>query len=162
GVPGPLPGPYAGGASGGAQNALATGAQQVAPMSRFLNAASGANSTCTGVGAAPPQSEGLVIAIESVSLVASGTTFAHVACNGDENLTCDPTFEATTGAAYDTSVAPTPVVACTIDADCPLNSGEVCSCPGGAATPCAPALGGTCVYQFSGWRDVLRLLFAGM
>src|SRR5262245_56435338 len=98
GTPGPLPGPYFGSGSGNGQNAMATAqvnpdggapsGQQVAPMSRFLNASSGANSTCTGVGAAPTQSEGLVIALDGLSVVGSKTTFAHTACNGDDNLTC--------------------------------------------------------------------------
>jgi hypothetical protein len=119
-------------------------------MSRFLNASSNANSTCTGVGAAPTQSEGLVIALDGLSVVGSKTTFTNTTCNGDDNPTCDSTFEPTTGAAYDTTITPTPAVACTVDADCPANSGEVC---GGS---------GSCVYKFNGWRDVLRVLFAGM
>jgi hypothetical protein len=115
--PGTL-GPYAGTGSGNGQAAMLTGSQQVAPMSRFLN--SGA---CTGAAAAPSQSLGLVVGLDSIVLVGSTNTFGSVACSGDSNTNCDPSFEPTTGAAFDTTVAG---------------------------------------YTFNGWRDVLRVLLAGM
>src|SRR5262249_45551515 len=132
------------------------GTQQVAPMSRFLNAGA-----CTGTAAAPTQSEGLVIGLDGLSIVGSRTTTASAACNGTPNTACDSTFQPTTGAAFDTTVTPTPGVACTNDCDCPAGSSEVCRCPGGAAPPCSPAASGTCGYTFNGWRDVLRVLLAG-
>src|SRR5262249_25026122 len=82
-------------------------------------------------------------------------TTASTTCNGDPNTTCDASFEPTTGAAFNTTITPTPVVACTTDANCPAGSGEVCVCPGGAAQPCSPALSGTCRYTFNGWRVVV-------
>jgi hypothetical protein len=119
--PGTAPVTYAGGGSGGGQTAMLAGTQQISPMSRFLN-----NGACTGTAAAPTLSNGLVIGLDGVSVVGSKRSTTHVACNGDPNLTCDPTFEPASGAAYNTA----PVGA-----------------PGG--------------YAFQGWRDVLRVLFAG-
>jgi hypothetical protein len=111
-------GPYAGTGSGNGQAAMLAGTQQVAPMSRFLN-----NGACTGTAASPSTSEGLVVALDSILIVGANQTFGGTACNGDANVNCDSSFEPTTGAAYNTTVAG---------------------------------------YTFNGWRDVLRVLLAGM
>lgn len=148
--------PYAGTGSGNGQSAMLAGTQQVAPMSRFLN-----NGACSGGAAAPTVSEGLVIGLDGLSIVGSRTTTASTTCNGNPNTACDSNFQPTTGAAFNTTITPTPAVACTTDANCPAGSGEVCACPGGAAQPCSPASSGTCRYTFNGWRDVLRILISG-
>jgi hypothetical protein len=93
-------GPYAGTGSGNGQSAMLAGTQQVAPMSRFLN-----SSACSGAAAAPTQSEGLVVALDSIVILGSNQTFGSTACSGDSNVNCDPAFEPTTGAAFDTTVA---------------------------------------------------------
>jgi hypothetical protein len=93
-------GPYAGTGSSNGQNAMQAGTQQVAPMSRFLTA-----SVCSGGAASPTTSQGLVVALDSIAILAANQTFGTTACNGDINANCDVTFEPTTGAAYDTTVA---------------------------------------------------------
>src|SRR5664280_2148896 len=69
---------YIGGGSGTGETAMLNGTQQIAPMSRFLN------SVCTGTAASPTTSEGLVIALDGVSLIMNGTTGASSACNGSQ------------------------------------------------------------------------------
>src|SRR5262245_48953795 len=90
---------YAGGGSGYGQEAMRAGSQQVAPMSQFLD-----KDACTGPGAAPTQSEGLVVGLDGIVLLGSVDTAGSVACNGHPNVACDPLFEPDTGAAIDTIV----------------------------------------------------------
>src|SRR5579859_41891 len=141
---------YAGTGSGNGQSAMAANppTQQIAPMSRFLN-----NGACSMTGAATtlPHSDGLVVALDGLSIVGSKSTFTHSVCNGSANLACDPNFETNTGAVYDQSIT--------------LNNfpGAVCSPACGAGQICGK--GNVCVsntYTFTGgWRDVLRILLAG-
>jgi hypothetical protein len=93
-------GPYAGTGSGNGEGAMVAGTQQIAPMSRFLT-----NKVCSGPGASPTTSQGLVVALDSIAILGSNQTFGTTACNGDSNTACDVNFEPTTGAAYDTTVA---------------------------------------------------------
>ena len=100
-------GAYAGTGSGNGQTAMLSGAQTVAPMSRFLN-----NGACTGAltpdggitRTSPTLEQGLVVALDSIDILGSTATFSGTACNADDNTACDPTFEPTTGAAYNTTV----------------------------------------------------------
>jgi cysteine-rich repeat protein len=95
-------GPYAGGGSAHGESAMLAGAQQVAPMSRFLD-----SYACSGPAAAPTQSQGLVIGLDGVVLVGDRTTIGSPACNGDPNTSCVSTFEPSNGAAYNTSIVGT-------------------------------------------------------
>jgi hypothetical protein len=141
--PGAVP-PYQGTGSGNGESAMIKGTQAVAPMSRFLS-----NKVCAGAAgvpeagvpdAGPATAQGIVIALDGVSVVGSKNTFGAaispvdggVACeNGDPNTACDPDAGVNTGAAYNTTI--------TLDS----------SCGGGS-------------YTFNGWRDLLRVLFAGL
>jgi len=90
-------GPYRGMGSEAGQSALVAGTQQVAPMGRFLDA-----KACTGPAASPESSQGLVIGLDSIAIIASERTAG--ACNGDPNSTCDSAFEPESGVAYDTTI----------------------------------------------------------
>jgi hypothetical protein len=96
-------GPYAGTGSGNGQAAMATGAQQIAPMSRFLN--TGNNLCALGGFLSPDHAEGLVVGLDGLSIVGSRRTFGSTNCNGNANVTCDPNFQPTTGTAFNTTVA---------------------------------------------------------
>jgi hypothetical protein len=132
-------GSYTGTGSANGQSAMIRGTQAIAPMSGFLN-----GGACAGAAGVPDagipdaganQAQGLVIGLDGISMVGSRDTFGHFGAgtceNGDPNSICDPNFEPSTGAAYDTTI--------TLDASCG---------------------GGT--YTFHGWRDMLRVLFAGL
>src|SRR5262245_28834351 len=89
--PGTFPG-YAGTGSTIGFNAMrATSPTQfVAPMTTFIDGA-----TCGAVVGAPagPQTDGLVIGLDSLALVGSNLTFADsTSCTGLPNPTCDPAF----------------------------------------------------------------------
>jgi hypothetical protein len=109
---------YDGGGSIAGESRMKIGAQTVAPMSRFLDA----ENTCSGSG---PTAEGLVFALESLSVVTSEANGS--ACNGALD-DCDTGSDPTSGAAF-------------------------------AKTITLPDMS---TYTFNGWRDVLRVLFAGM
>ncbi|MBV9948777.1 MAG: hypothetical protein JOZ69_18155 [Myxococcales bacterium] len=112
---------YDGTGSGNGQGAMVKGTQTVAPMSRFLNG----GAMCTtakladGGALAPSTANGMVIGLDGVEIVGSKATLgdggplpdgaATVACNGDDNTQCVsptdvPSFEATTGASYNTTI----------------------------------------------------------
>jgi hypothetical protein len=139
-------GPYGGTGSGNGEGAMQKSTQAIAPMSRFLS-----NKVCTGavafaeagIPAVPnaTQAQGIVIGLDGVLIVGSKDTYGKYtppgsdagACeNGSPNSACDPNFEPGTGARYTKTTI-------TLDA----------SCGGGS-------------YTFTGWRDMLRVLFAGM
>ena len=117
---------YLGGGSGTGETALTTGAQTVAPMSRFL---AGSSAVCTTAAADGFQAQGLVFALDGVGVFGNTGTAGATACQGaaGTNSTCTPTTP-NVGFAYNTTVA------------------------GGA--------NGT--YTFSNWKDVLKILYAGV
>ena len=92
---------YLGGGSGTGEGALVTGAQTVAPMSRFLQ-----GSTTGLCAAAGTTAEGIVFALDGVGVFTATATGGSAACNGaaGTNSTCTPTTPAV-GLAYDTTVA---------------------------------------------------------
>jgi hypothetical protein len=106
---------YSGTGSANGQSAMVAGTQTIAPMSRFLD---NGGPLCTkgaldgGIvtqpdGAVTPDlthAAGLVVALDSINIYGAPTTFGSHACNGDDNTTCDPAFEPTTGLAYDTTM----------------------------------------------------------
>jgi hypothetical protein len=98
---------YDGTGSGAGQSALLAGTQSVAPMSRALN-----TGICSNAGRTT--AEGIVVALDGVSIVGDGTNAGSVACNGDTTTSNDP--------AHGLAIA----------------AGS------------------------NGWRDVLRMVYAGM
>ncbi len=112
---------YIGSGSGNGQSAVLGSAptQQIAPMSRGFN-----NGVCTATDVT--HAEGVVFALDGLSVLANNGNFGSTACNGTISASCvqDPT----TGLALAKTVA----------------------LPGGGS------------YTFTDWRDVLRVLYAGM
>jgi hypothetical protein len=115
---------YAGTGSTNGQSEMVARDQQIAPMSRFLDngvglcatvlVEAGADGSTVGStvtqpdGAVTPDlthAAGLVVALDSIDIFGSPTTFGSAACNGDDNAACDPTFEVNTGLAYNTTIA---------------------------------------------------------
>ena len=78
---------YIGTGSGNGESAILSGAQQVAPMSRALAAAA----TCAAAdGGFVPTAEGIVFALDGLSIVASNSTGSSEACNGGFDAGCAP------------------------------------------------------------------------
>jgi hypothetical protein len=140
-------GPYLGTGSLNGQQAMITGAQQIAPMSSFLN-----RGACSGAASSPSTSQGLVVGLDTVAVLGSLTSFASLACNGDSNPSCDPTFEPSSGLAYNTPIAFTDYPGSTCSPACA--TGQVCN----DRNQCVA--GGT--YTFLDWTDVLRVLLSGL
>ncbi len=126
---------YIGGGSTTGETAMSVGTQQIAPMSRFLKS----GPPCTGTSASPTTSEGLVIALDGVSMIMNSNTGATAACNGVQT---DAAKIPALGLAHDTTF----------------------TYPAGSYT----TYGGATVsyasgsYTFTDWTDILRLLWAGM
>jgi len=124
---------YIGGGSGTGESAMIAGTQQIAPMSRFLG------SVCTGANASPTTSEGLVIALDGVSVVMNHNTAASDSCNGTQT---DETKQATLGMVSNRTITWAAGTNKTYaNADHAYAAGS---------------------YTFADWTDVLRILFAGM
>jgi hypothetical protein len=129
---------YNGGGSGLGETNMGKGLQQVAPMSRFLKKGSGNNVCATDAGAGTPQTaNGIVIALDGVTLVTSQLNAGSVACNGPAADTdCNPNAaELAVGLAYNTTV------------------------PAALRTAINPAI--TSSYTFDSWTDVLKVLYFG-
>jgi ABC-type phosphate transport system substrate-binding protein len=116
---------YLGTGSGAGEGKLKTGAQSVAPMSRFLQA----SNTCAVTGAAgdPTAAEGTVVGLDGIAIVGSVANAGTAACNGS-TADCNAATEPNTGVAFSTTIT--------------LTDGTS--------------------YTFTSWRDVLRVLYAGM
>jgi hypothetical protein len=129
------------GSNNGESNLIAAG-QPIAPMSRSLNDRS--REACSA--AHPDQAEGIVFGLDAISILVNNNA-SMVACNGPITDNCErqPSFGVTNSMSFPVGGS------CMIDADCNVAgiSGETCSA-------------GICTYQFLGWRDVLRVLYAGM
>ncbi|HVW26066.1 MAG TPA: hypothetical protein VHC69_11905 [Polyangiaceae bacterium] len=122
--------------------------QFVAPMSRALNNGSGlcANANRT-------RAEGLVFALDGVSLVAKGSTVnapGATACNGTNSPACLPQ---TAGLSFSGTI-PIPPAPCSVDLDC----SDPTARPGVFGESC---INGQCAYNVSSWKQVLRILFFG-
>jgi len=124
---------YIGGGSGTGETAALNGTQQVAPMSRFLG------SVCTGTAASPTTSEGLVIALDGVSVVMNHNTAASDSCNG---LQTDASKQPTLGLVSNKTIT------WAAGTNKTFSSADHAYAAGS--------------YTFSDWTDVLRILFAGM
>jgi len=112
---------YIGTGSGNGQSGVlgTVPSQQIAPMSRGFN---------SGICTAPDvtHAEGVVFALDGLSVLANVGNFSNTACNGTVSASC--VQDATTGLALSKTI----------------------SLPGGGS------------YTFTDWRDVLRVLYAGM
>lgn len=101
---------YSGMGSGNGQAAMVNGAQQTAPMSRFID---NRDASCLGAlqadggHASISQAEGLVVGLDGIAIVGSNTTASSTSCNGDVNAVCGANFEPGTGAAYNTTISTT-------------------------------------------------------
>ncbi len=126
---------YIGGGSGTGESAMANGTQQIAPMSRFVKS----GPPCTGTGASPSTTEGLVIALDGVSMIMNTNTGAVAACNGVQT---DASKIPALGLAHDTTFT--------------YPAGSYTTYSGATVSYAAGS------YTFTDWTDVLRLLFAGM
>jgi len=129
---------YLGLGSASGESALNTGAQTIAPMSRFIKGRgpvvcddSGCSSA-TGAGCvsnangSPTTTEGLVIGMDGITFVGSALTAGSEECNGSI-ADCDQATEAHRGLAYSKTIYLS------------------------AST-----------YTLNGWRDVLRIVYGGV
>jgi ABC-type phosphate transport system substrate-binding protein len=119
---------YVGGGSTAGGNAMMAGTQTVSPQSRALNPTEG----CHAQGNAGADSEGLVIALDGLSIVTATSTGGM--CAGGLAFNTTKTFPVFVGG----TVGGTPVV----------------GCPGCDA--------GTNNYRLGSWKDVLALVYAGI
>jgi len=95
---------YLGTGSGAGESALNTGAQTVAPMSRFLKGGSPTAPGCvSNANGAPATAEGLVIGLDGIAIVGAATTAGSAACNGSV-ADCDRTTESNMGLAYSKTI----------------------------------------------------------
>ncbi|MGD0678685.1 MAG: hypothetical protein ABSC94_25025 [Polyangiaceae bacterium] len=119
---------YAGGGSSNGETAMIKGTQSVAPMSRFLSTA-----LCDG---GPSNGEGIVIALDGVSIITSVSTGGSATCNGpgDGGSCVGPDGAApypTAGLAFDTTVTTRLI--------------------NGVSEP----------FTFVSWQDILKVLYFG-
>ena len=122
---------YIGGGSTTGGNNMINGVQNVAPQSRALSAGASGEG-CAAVGGSGANSEGLVIALDGLSILNAQTT--ATACGGDLRFDPGKTFPVTVGG----TPGGTPVV----------------DCPGCIST--------TNNYRLGSWKDVLALVYGGV
>jgi alpha-tubulin suppressor-like RCC1 family protein len=92
---------YAGGGSGLGELDMATGAQVVAPMSRFL----GASACSAGApGASPSAAAGLVVGLDGITVLASQVNGANTNCNGTQ-ADCNAATDPAAGLAFDRAIS---------------------------------------------------------
>jgi hypothetical protein len=123
---------YNGTGSGNGEGAMVAGTQTIAPMSRFLQgSANGTASVCPKADAGNAQ--GLVVALDGITLVSSFQTGGATACNGVND----------NGSDAGACPAPLPNVGPAYD---------------GTTAISRPIHGN---YVFQNWKDVLAVLFGG-
>jgi hypothetical protein len=122
--------------------------QQIAPMTRmFLNNMDGTQ--C--IDSDPTHVEGIVHSLDGIVIVANNSNFGTTACNGSVSLSCAADTSKGLLNVAGTTITPDPTRTCSVSADCNVAgvSGEVCQT-------------GVCRYVINSWKDVLRIVFAGM
>ena len=95
---------YLGTGSGNGESAMNTGAQTIAPMSRFIKGGSPTAPGCvSNASGTPATAEGLVIGLDGIAVVGAAATAGSAACNGTV-ADCDRTTESNMGLAYNTTL----------------------------------------------------------